>query len=116
MDANYNRFQERLRRLDHSASTDDRGVVVRPDGLVVPRRRRFRLSFPWRSLALAVICCFLFKGFMVWHQGEAGYTARLAELSEETPGHQAAAWILSLDPVSSWIGATLTDTLGRPPV
>ncbi|MGI3186688.1 hypothetical protein [Nioella aestuarii] len=116
MDANYNRFQERLRRLDHSSLADDRGVVVLPDGLVVPRRRQIRLSFPWRSLALAVICCFLLKGFMIWHQGEAQYSARLADLSDQTAGHQAAAWILSMDPVSSWIGMALTDTLGRPPV
>lgn len=115
MDANYNRFQERLRRLDNGSATDGRGVVVRPDGLVVPRRRRVRLSFPWRSLALAVICCLLLKGFMIWHQGEAGYAARLADLSARTAGHRAAAWILSMDPVSSLIGATLTDMLGRPP-
>jgi hypothetical protein len=116
MDANYNRFQERLRKLDHASAADDRGVVVRPDGLVVPRRRRVRLSFPWRSLVLAVICCFLLKGFMIWHQGEARYSARLADLSGQTAGHQAAAWVLSMDPVSSWIGTALTDTLGRPPV
>ena len=116
MDANYNRFQERLRRLDQSVARDESGVIVRPDGLVMPRRRRIRLSFPWRSLALAVTCCFLFKGFMIWHQGAADYAARLAELSVQTPGHQAAAWLLSMDPVSSWIGATLTDAIGRPPV
>ena len=116
MDANYNRFQERLRRLDHSAAAQDHAVVVRPDGLVVPRRRRIRLSFPWRSLALALVCCFLFKGFMIWHQGTAGYQARLEELSDQTMGYQTAAWLLSMDPVSAWIGATLTDALGRPPV
>jgi hypothetical protein len=116
VDANYNRFQERLRRLDHTSASDDSGVVVRPDGLIVPRRRRIRLSFPWRSLALAVTCCFLFKGFMIWHQGAAEYSARLAELSDQTAGHQAAAWLLAMDPISAWIGATLTDALGRPPV
>lgn len=115
MDVNHDRFQERLRRLDPSAGAADRDVIIRPDGLVAPRRRRVRLSFPWRSLTLAVICCFLLKGFMIWHQGEADYSARLAVLSDRTPGHQATAWFLSIDPVSSWIGSTLTDTLGRPP-
>lgn len=116
MDANYDRFQERLRRMNPSGAGEGHGVVVQPDGLVVPRRRRVRLSFPWRSLILAVICCFLFKGFMIWHQGEADYAARLAELSDQSTGHRAAAWVLSMDPVSVWIGTTLRDAIGRPPV
>jgi len=115
MDANYSRFQERLRRIDHSVSSADQGVVVRPDGLVVPQRRKLRLSVPWRSVTLALICCFLLKGFMIWHQGEADYAARLADLGTRGAGHQVAAWILALDPVSVWIGDTLTQTLGRPP-
>lgn len=116
MDANHDRFQERLRRIDHSVSPSDQGVVVRPDGVVVARRRRLRLSVPWRSATLALICCFLLKGFMIWHQGEADYAARLADLSARSSGHRAAAWILALDPVSAWIGDRLTQTLGRPPV
>ena len=116
MDANYNRFQERLRRIDHSAADMDHSVVMRPDGLVVPRRRRLRLSVPWRSVTLAIICCFLLKGFMIWHQGEADYATRLADLDDRTAGYRAAAWVLGLDPISSWIGSVLTDTLGRPPI
>jgi hypothetical protein len=113
MDVNYNRFQDRLRRIEGTGS----GVSVRPDGLVVPRRaRRLRLGFPWRSLMLAVTCCFLLKGLMIWHQGEPAYAARLAELAaEEGTGPRVAVWVLSMDPVSLWLGRGLTDLLGRPP-
>lgn len=113
MDANYNRFQERLRRIEGAAGAD---VTVRPDGLIVRRRRvRSRLRFPWHSMALAVTCCFLLKGAMIWHQGEAAYAARLSEMQGGDRGQQAAAWLLAVDPVSGAIGAALRETLGPPP-
>lgn len=115
MDANYNRFQDRLRRIEQPRAQGGRDVVVRPDGLVVPRRRRVHLSMPWRSVTLAVICCLLLKGVMIWHQGAPGYGARLEELRSNGAGHRVAAWVLAMDPVSVAIGAALTRMIGRPP-
>jgi len=107
MDANYNRFQERLRRID--------GAAPLPAG-ARRRRSRRRIGLPWRSLVLAITCCFLLKGVMIWHQGAADYAARLAVLEDQGGGHRVAAWLLSIDPVSGWIGSTLNATIGPPPM
>ena len=115
MDANSKRFHDRLRRIEgaHGAGAQ---TVIRPDGLVVLRRRtRLRLGGPWRSLGLVVICLVLFKAFMIWNQGEVGYAARLADLESRSSGHRAVAWVLALDPVSLFLARSLTESVGPPP-
>jgi hypothetical protein len=117
MDANYDRFQNRLRRIEGAHGPGAAaGLTVRSDGLVVPRKRPgLKLGVPWRSLMLAATCCFLLKGFMIWHQGEAGYAACLTDLEAQGGGHATAAWLLSMDPVSVAIAGLMTDVIGRPP-
>lgn len=108
MDANYNRFQERLRHINGAAGSGQPAGARR-------RQKRRRIGVPWRSLLLAVTCCFLLKGFMIWHQGEADYAARLAVLEDRGGGHLVASRLLAIDPVSAWIGGTMTGLIGPPP-
>lgn len=113
MDANHNRFQERLRRIEGGAV---QSRTVRPDGLIVPRRRRsLVVRVPWRSVMLALVCCFLLKGGLIWHQGAVEYADRLAELEGQGGGHAVAAWILSIDPLSAAIANGMTGMIGPPP-
>lgn len=116
MDSNANRFNQRVTRIERAASGRLPGHVhVRPDGLIVQRRPMWRPGIPWRGIVMAVLCCFLLKGFMIWHQGPQGYVVRLDALSDGSVGHQVAARVLSMDPVSVWVAAQVTLILGAPP-
>lgn len=117
MDANTRRFHERLQRIEGaSAPQTSREQRVRPDGLIVTvRRRRGRLRVPWRSLMLALTCCFLLKAGLIWHQGEAAYAVRLAALQDQSQGHRVAAWLLATDPVSVALARQATYWIGPAP-
>lgn len=116
MDPNVNRFNQRVTRIERATSGHLPGHVhVRADGLIVQKRAIWRPSIPWHSIMLAVLCCFLLKSAMIWHQGPQEYAARLAILSDGTTGHQIAARVLSMDTVSSWLAAQFTAILGAPP-
>ncbi len=64
---------------------------------------------------LAVVCCFLLKAGLIWHQGEAAYAARLETLQGQSQGHRVAAWLLQLDPVSVTLARQATIWLGPAP-
>ncbi len=116
MDQNMTRFHRRVTQIERASSARlPRNMHMRPDGLVVYRRPFLRFGIPWRSLILAVLCCFLLKGLMIWHQGTDAYQARLNAMQAETTGHQIAARLLSMDPVSTWIAAQVTAVVGTPP-
>lgn len=116
MDPNMSRFNQRVNRIERSAAARlPRNMHVRADGLVEYRRPIWRPGIPWRSLMLAGICILALKGFMIWHQGEAAYAARLSTLEAGTRGARIAAWVLSMDPVSTSAADGLTWLLGAPP-
>ncbi len=117
MDHNQNRFQERVGRINRSSAARlPSNVHIQSDGLIVQRRgRRFRPGIPWRSVVLAVFCCLMLKGFMIWNQGAVSYRDRLAVLDGGSMGQQIAARLLSMDPASVWISEQMTAFLGPPP-
>lgn len=116
MDPNMSRFNQRVNRIERSASArHSRNIRIRRDGLIEYRKPIWRPGIPWRSLALAAFCCLALKGFMIWHQGEAAYADRLAGLEADTTGGQIAARLLSMDPASTWIAAQLSNVIGAPP-
>lgn len=116
MDQNLSRFNQRVNRIERSASARlPRNMHIRSDGLVEYRKPLWRPGIPWRSLTLALACFLALKGFMIWHQGETGYAARLAELETGTTGGQIAARVLSMDPASTWIAQQISAVIGAPP-
>jgi len=116
MDPNISRFNQRVNRIERGAAARlPRNMYVRPDGLVGYRRPIWRPGIPWRGLLLVAVCVLALKGFMIWHQGEGAYAARLAELETGTRGAQIAVQVLSMDPVSIWLADSLALFLGAPP-
>ncbi len=116
MDSNYQRFQERLGRMNASADVVPGSSYVQADGLVVQKpRRKFRIGIPWRSLMLIAICGVMLKGFLIWHMGDAAYAERLRVLQEGDTGAQIASRLLSMDPVSAGLAGQMTAIIGPPP-
>lgn len=114
MDRNLQNFESRIGAIErrHSRQQGRRSYVER-NGLILPDlSRERRRGLPWRGALTAVLCVTLFKSFMIWHEGEAGYRERLAELREGDGGARAAAWILTDDPASLWLAERIGFVLG----
>lgn len=107
-------FDQRVRKLGRKHRALERGysTKVRPDGLIVmqPRRAPSRMSVikPLLLLAAAMI---VFKAFLLASIGPATYDERLTKLQAGTMPEQAGAWVMQVDPASSyladWIGPIL---------
>ena len=92
-------FDKRLRQLDRAHRRAARGAkaVMRPDGLIVVRPKRFSLHFPVRSLFLLVVGFFVFKGLLLAHLGETRYSERVDLLAQGTFIEQGGAWAMMID-------------------
>ena len=107
MDRQYQNFQSRVSRIsrDRTARSHD-SFQIKPDGLVVPRRRaRWRPRVPVRTLVLVVICLMALRGFFVWHMGAEDHDARIAELARGAMLEAPAVWLASSGPVTLWVAA-----------
>ena len=92
-------FDKRLRQFDRTHRRTARGhkPVMRSDGLIVVRRRRFAPHLPVRSIVLLVFGFFLFKGLTLAHLGETRYLERLDLLNQGTIVEQSGAWAMRID-------------------
>ena len=105
-DANYVKFNKRLRDIDRKHSKLSRGYVqlVERDGLLVPvARRQSRRGFPFKGLLLILTGFLVFKGFLLAHLGHITYMDRVEKLAGGTTLEQAGAWAMTADPVTLWI-------------
>lgn len=103
-------FEERLRRLAQKRHRQSAGVVrqIGDDGLimVVPRRRRRRITFPLRSLAFVLCFGLLFKALFLAHLGEARYSERVDALRDGNIAERAGAYLMLPDPATRAIVQT----------
>ena len=74
------------------------------DGVELARVRKQRSSrLPIRHIVLFLLAIVSFKLFLNFDMGAAAYGAKIEEFSAGTVIEQAAAWAMTLDPVSQWI-------------
>ncbi|WP_421701490.1 hypothetical protein [Aliiroseovarius sp.] len=106
-DANYVRFNKRLRDIDSKHRKLSRGYVqlVERDGLLVPvsTRRTARRGFPFRGLLLTLAGFLVFKAVLLTHLGPITYGERVEKLAGGTTLEQAGAWVMRADPITMWI-------------
>jgi hypothetical protein len=106
-DANYVKFNKRLRDIDSRHRKLSRGYVqlVERDGLLVPvsTRRTARRGFPFRGLLMILGGFLLFKAILLTHLGPLTYNERVEKLAAGTSLEQAGAWVMRADPATLWI-------------
>ena len=105
-DANYVKFNKRLRDIDRKHRKMSRGYVqlVERDGLLVPvSRRPARRGFPFRGLLLILGGFLIFKAILLTHLGPITYGERVEKLAGGTALEQAGAWVMRADPITLWI-------------
>lgn len=106
-DANYVKFNKRLRDIDRKHRKLSRGYVqlVERDGLLVPvsRRRAPRRALPAKGLLLILAGFLLFKAFLLASIGPITYQERVTRLADGTAVEQAGAWAMTADPVTLWV-------------
>lgn len=110
-DANYVRFNNRLRQIDRTHHKLSRGYVrlVERDGMLVPvAQKRIRLGFPWRGLMLTIAVFLVFKAGMLAHLGAAAYDFRVGKLADGNMAEQFGGWIMQADPITRWIASQIT--------
>jgi len=114
-DANLQRFDKRLRRINKRHRKLPRGYipVVNENGLIVarPTVRRSGSRFPWKGVALTLIALFAFKGFLYAQLGAITYDERVAKLASGTAIEQAGAWGMQADPVTLWVASQIAPIL-----
>jgi hypothetical protein len=89
-------------------------TVVRNDGLVVVKTKPVvtRRYVPTRGLILLVLGFFLFKSFMLASLSEITYNERVAKLGQGSLLEQAGAWVMQLDPITTYIAGWLEPVSG----
>lgn len=111
-DANDIRFAKRLKKIDKHHRKVAHGYVrlKNVDGLLipVPDRRPMRRSFPFVGLLMTVGALTAFKGFLLAYHGPITYAENVGILASGTAVERAGAWIMSADPVTSWIAQQFT--------
>lgn len=102
-------FENRVDRLwrRHEALSRGCRAILRPDGLIVLKPRRFAFKLPIPGFVLLMGMLMAFKGFMLASLGEAGYGARLTTLDAGTVFDRMGALVMGLDPVSKVLGDML---------
>lgn len=71
---------------------------------VVPRRqKKLSLLAPLKLLALFVVLLTVFKALALSNVGVNTYQDQLASLESGTLVEQAGAWVLTVDPATSWL-------------
>ena len=106
-DANYVRFNKRLRDIERRHGKLASGYVrlEERNGLLVPveRARLRRRGLPVRGLMLALGTFLVFKGFLLAHLGAITYVDRVAQLERGNIVEQMGAWAMRADPITLWI-------------
>lgn len=110
-DANYVRFNERLKEIEarHGKArsgflpVEDRDGVLRP----VPGDRR-RRRLPLRGLALVVLAFLLFKALLLAKLGPEAYLDRLGQLDAGNLFDRAGAWAMQLDAATLWLAEQMS--------
>jgi len=109
-DANYVKFNKRLRSIDRNHRKLSRGYVqlVERDGILVPHSRRTaRRGFPFRGLLLTLAVFLVFKGFLLAQLGPITYEGRVDKLAVGNAVEQAGAWAMTADPITVWVAGQL---------
>ncbi|MCI2400484.1 hypothetical protein [Aliiroseovarius subalbicans] len=109
-EANYVKFNKRLRNIDRKHQKLSRGYVqlVERDGILVPKARRStRRGFPFRGLLLTLAVFLVFKGFLLAQIGPITYQDRVEKLAAGSAIEQAGAWAMHADPVTLWVAGQL---------
>ena len=104
-------FDKRLKRITRRHDRMGNGTVktMTSDGLIVERPRMYKPRFPLKGLIVLLAIGFLFKGFMLSSLGEAGYAERVAGLSTGSVLEQGGAWVMQIDPATSYIAGKITE-------
>lgn len=106
-DANYVRFNQRLRNIEAQHTKLKSGFVrlEERDGLLVPveRVRVGRRGLPVRGLVLALGAFLLFKAFLLASLGPITYLDRVARLADGNVVEQMGAWAMRVDVITLWI-------------
>lgn len=99
-------FADRLERIKAAQNYRvARPVMVRPDGLVVPREKapRLRFTFPLRGLILAFCAAVAVKAYLIWFLGGDAYSVVVTGLLNGSNLERVAGQILAPDGVSLWL-------------
>lgn len=105
-DANYVRFNQRLREIDRAHKKLSTGYVrlEERNGVLVPvRRSRARRGLPVRGIILSLAVFLAFKGFLFAHLGAVTYIDRVAMLERGNIVEQMGAWAMRPDPITLFL-------------
>lgn len=102
-------FDQRVHNLDRKHNAMSRGYVtqMRSDGLIVARPQRQQSWLPYKYTILFLATLFAFKGFLIASLGAAGYSERVAKLENGTVVEQVGAWVMQIEPVSSFVATEI---------
>lgn len=108
-------FQERLKRINKNHKRLVRGAVtdIRPDGLMVIRPKRRVGRFFWKPAAGIIVGFFFFKSFLLAGLGPVTYASRVESLRQGTQLEAGAAWVMEIDPLSTYIADIMVPYIPR---
>jgi hypothetical protein len=106
-------FDQRIHRLNKKHAKLSRGyrATMRKDGLVVMRPQRVQSAVPFKVLVMAFLGFIAFKTFLLTSLGSGGYQYRVDSLAEGTQVEKAGAWIMQIDPLSSFLSTQVAKYL-----
>lgn len=106
MSDDHEAFAARLERIKAAQNYRvGRPVMVRPDGLIVPRdpQPRLRFVFPLKGLIIAFCAAVAVKAYLIWFLGGDTYSVAVMSLLNGSPLERVAGQILAPDGVSLWL-------------
>ncbi|MDX1784978.1 MAG: hypothetical protein R3210_02540 [Roseovarius sp.] len=105
-----NGFSARLKKVERKHVRLARGYdsKVGPDGLIVFRPKRRKMSFPLRGFVLLIMGVLLFKGLIMAQIGADAYDARIEVLEQGTVLEQVGAVVMYADPITEAIAEKAT--------
>lgn len=106
-------FDSRLQAIAAKRAQMERGYVgkVSPNGLIIFRPKRRKLSIPVRGIAYLTVGFLFFKSVIIAHLGLPLYEERLLELSQGSVVEQVGAFVMQPDGISSRVAAEMRPLL-----